>query len=211
VCLTSLDCCVLNLTGRDKGGYYHELFLRSKRFLSHRIQRIKIKGTGARKPSSPDTEPNFYDAPFLPSTIIPSKNTRVSMVSSNMLVSGPNMYLDAGGSLSLRQLRGFRALDASLQHQGQLAPPPLFRSSASLLQQQAQTQAQAQAQFQHQLRMLPFYPETGMGASFGQNHIPMVSGAQHASSAAMALAFSRIEQDQATLARSLSLYGGPLA
>ena len=42
------------------------MFLRSKRFLAHKIHRIKIKGTGARKPSSPETEPNFYAFPFLP-------------------------------------------------------------------------------------------------------------------------------------------------
>ena len=54
-------------TGRDKKGYYHELFLRSRRFLSHRIPRIKLKGTGSRKPTSPDTEPNFYLLPYLPS------------------------------------------------------------------------------------------------------------------------------------------------
>jgi hypothetical protein len=201
MCLTSLYCCVLNLAGRDKGAYYHELFLRSKRFLSHRIQRIKIKGTGARKPSSPETEPNFYNAPFLPSTSIHSKITQ----SSNMLASGPNMYLDTGGSLSLHQLLGFPVFGAPLQHQAQFAPPPFFRSSASLLM-EAQQQAQVQAQLEHQLRMVPFYPEMHMAAGFGQHHIPMVSGPQNVSSAAMALAFSRAEQDQAALARSRSLY-----
>ena len=50
-------------SGKDKGGYYHELFLRGKKFLCHRIQRLKIKGTGVRKASSPDTEPQFYDMP----------------------------------------------------------------------------------------------------------------------------------------------------
>jgi hypothetical protein len=50
-------------SGRDRGGYYHELFLRGKRFLCHRIQRIKIKGTGVRKASSPETEPQFYSMP----------------------------------------------------------------------------------------------------------------------------------------------------
>jgi hypothetical protein len=47
-------------SGRDKGGYYNDLFLRGKRFLCHRIQRIRIKGTGVRKASSPETEPQFY-------------------------------------------------------------------------------------------------------------------------------------------------------
>lgn len=53
-------------TGRDKGGYYSEFFLRSKRFLCARIQRVKVKGTKTRQASSPETEPNFYLAPFLP-------------------------------------------------------------------------------------------------------------------------------------------------
>lgn len=54
--------------GRDKGAYYHEKFLRSKRFLANQIERLKIKGTGARKPSNPQAEPNFYMRPFLPPT-----------------------------------------------------------------------------------------------------------------------------------------------
>jgi hypothetical protein len=203
--LTSLYYSALNLAGRDKGGYYHELFLRSKRFLSHRIQRIKIKGTGARKPSSPETEPNFYNAPFLPCTSLPIKNAQLSM-----LASGPNMYGDTGGSMSLQHLLAYPTFGASLQHQAQFAPPPLFRTSAGLLieaQHQAQIQAHAQAQLQQQqqLRMTPlFYPEMHMVAGFGQHH--MVP--QNVSSAtSMALAFSRSEQDQAALARSRSLYG----
>ena len=46
--------------GRDKGGYYHELFLRQKVFLAHSIQRIKVKGTGVRARSNPDQEPDFW-------------------------------------------------------------------------------------------------------------------------------------------------------
>lgn len=52
--------CSLSLIGRDKNSYYHEYFLRGKRFLSNDIQRIKKKGNGARKPSSPLSEPDFY-------------------------------------------------------------------------------------------------------------------------------------------------------
>jgi hypothetical protein len=205
--LTSLYCSVFNLAGRDKGGYYHELFLRSKRFLSHRIQRIKIKGTGARKPSSPETEPNFYNAPFLPCISLPYKNTQLSM-----LASGPNMYADSVGPTSLQHLLAFPTFGASLQQQTQFAPPPLFRTSAGLLiEAQHQAQVQAQAQLQQQLRMTPlFYPEMHMVAGFGHHHIPMVPPPQNVSSAAsMALvAYSRVKQeDQAALARSRSLYG----
>jgi hypothetical protein len=202
---------MLNLTGRDKGGYYHELFLRSKRFLSYRIQRMKIKGTGARKPGSPETEPNFYIAPFLPSTNIPNKNAQVSMIGGTM-APGPNMYPGTGGSLSLQQLLAFPALSAPLQHhQAQFAPPPLFRSSASPLAEAQHAQARLQ-----QLHAVPFYPETHMVAGFGQHNNSMASGIgfgqhhipQYDSSIAIALALSHIEQDQAALLRSRSLFMG---
>jgi hypothetical protein len=57
------------MLGRDKGGYYHELFLRNKRFLAHRITKVKVKGTGTRKPSSPETEPNFYAKLYSPDSL----------------------------------------------------------------------------------------------------------------------------------------------
>jgi len=46
--------------GKDKGGYYHEYFLRGMSFLVHRMRRTKVKGTLVRGASSPETEPNFY-------------------------------------------------------------------------------------------------------------------------------------------------------
>jgi hypothetical protein len=130
----------LNLAGRDKGGYYHELFLRSKQFLALRIQRVKIKGNGARKPSSPETEPRFYKAPYLPSTKSETP-TRINEVSSagNMLALGPSVNRDAGESVSLQELLASLALVAYIQRPqqqlleyAQLAPP-LFRSSAALV------------------------------------------------------------------------------
>jgi hypothetical protein len=206
--LTSFCCCVLNLAGRDKGGYYHELFLRSKRFLSHRIQRIKIKGAGARKPGSPETEPNFYSAPFLPSTYFPSKNVQGYMANT-MLASGPNMYLNNGGSLSLHQLLASPTFGSSLPQQAPLAPPPLFHTSASRLMEAHYTQAHLQ-----RLRMVPFHPERQMGAGFGQYHVPTVSDPQNIPRTTMALALSRVlssvEQDEAAHAWSQSLYRGAL-
>jgi hypothetical protein len=58
-------CCLLLGSGPDKDAYFHQCFLRGKGFLWQRIGRVKIKNTGARKPSSPNTEPNFYDMPYL--------------------------------------------------------------------------------------------------------------------------------------------------
>jgi hypothetical protein len=51
--------------GRDRGGYYHELFLRERGFLAHSIQRIKVKGTGVRARSNPDQEPEFWGMPWM--------------------------------------------------------------------------------------------------------------------------------------------------
>merc|ERR1719232_1163176 len=51
--------------GKDKGGYYHEFFLRGMPFLVHRIERITVKGTFVRGASSPDTEPDFYSMPWV--------------------------------------------------------------------------------------------------------------------------------------------------
>ena len=57
---------IIQTTGRDKGAHYHELFLRGKRDLAHRIPRTKIKGGGPRKSARPAEEPNFYSMRYLP-------------------------------------------------------------------------------------------------------------------------------------------------
>jgi hypothetical protein len=55
------------VSDRDKGGYYHENFLRGEEELALKIQRTKIKGTGPRKPHCMESPtPNFYDMPYLP-------------------------------------------------------------------------------------------------------------------------------------------------
>ncbi len=62
--------------GCDKGGYYHELFLRGKRFLIPSIPRKKVKGTGARMASNPEAEPQFYSmAPAIDSHLDSTKLT----------------------------------------------------------------------------------------------------------------------------------------
>jgi hypothetical protein len=52
--------------GPDKGGYYHELFLRGKIFLAERMKRIRIKGNGVRAKSNPDAEPDFQSMNPIP-------------------------------------------------------------------------------------------------------------------------------------------------
>ena len=52
-------------SGKDRGGYYHELFLRDRLFLCDRMMRTRIKGTGTKASMNPDSEPNFYQMPFV--------------------------------------------------------------------------------------------------------------------------------------------------
>lgn len=51
--------------GLDRGGYYHEMFLRGKVSLAYDIHRMRVKGTGVRMPTNPDNEPNFYALPHV--------------------------------------------------------------------------------------------------------------------------------------------------
>uniref|UniRef100_A0A7R9WI83 HSF-type DNA-binding domain-containing protein n=1 Tax=Pseudictyota dubia TaxID=2749911 RepID=A0A7R9WI83_9STRA len=50
----------LTSSGPDKGGYYHELFLRGRPGLTQRMKRMKVKGTGRKGASNPEEEPDFY-------------------------------------------------------------------------------------------------------------------------------------------------------
>jgi hypothetical protein len=52
--------------GKDRGAYYHEMFLRGKPFLAHHIQRVKVKGTGVRARSNPTQEPDFWSMEWMP-------------------------------------------------------------------------------------------------------------------------------------------------
>eukprot|EP00521_Asterionellopsis_glacialis_P012828 CAMPEP_0195307842 /NCGR_PEP_ID=MMETSP0707-20130614/37917_1 /TAXON_ID=33640 /ORGANISM="Asterionellopsis glacialis, Strain CCMP134" /LENGTH=390 /DNA_ID=CAMNT_0040372095 /DNA_START=210 /DNA_END=1382 /DNA_ORIENTATION=+ len=61
--------------GHDCGGYYHELFLRGKPFLTKRMTRTKVKGTGFKAASSPDQEPDFYKMKPLISTTAVTPST----------------------------------------------------------------------------------------------------------------------------------------
>lgn len=48
--------------GRDRGSYYHELFLRGRPDLHKCLIRTRVKGNGFKSAASPDTEPDFYNS-----------------------------------------------------------------------------------------------------------------------------------------------------
>jgi hypothetical protein len=126
--LTSSLLLRLELTGRDKGGYYHESSFRANAFISPypaSDQRVRVHGNQARR--RPSRTSTF---PFLPSTS-PSKTLEVSMV-SNMLASGPNMYGDTG-AMSLQHPPAFPTFGPSLPASGALCsttPLPYQRRSS---------------------------------------------------------------------------------
>jgi len=118
--------------GPDKGGYYHELFLRSKPGLAYRIQRHKLKGTGTRKAASPESEPDFYKMPSLPvsNAVTPKGSSRNhgttaaaksgcgASITTGALFGPPSVYehktQPQGGESSLRP-----------QEQHKMIPPPI--------------------------------------------------------------------------------------
>ena len=86
--------------GPDKGGYYHELFLRGKISLAYKIHRMRIKGTGVRLPTNPDNEPNFYALPPLTKDSLPevtSMEVTSSALAPSHVLSKPKSILDACG------------------------------------------------------------------------------------------------------------------
>jgi hypothetical protein len=52
-------------SGQDRGGYYHELFLKDRQFLCKRMIRTRVKGTGFKCVNNPMSEPNFYEMSFV--------------------------------------------------------------------------------------------------------------------------------------------------
>jgi hypothetical protein len=107
----------------------------------------------------------------------------------------------ASGSLPHEQPFGSSAFAASLLQQTQFALPSLIYPSTNPNHLMEAHQAQAHAHLER-LRMAPFHQEMQMGgAGFGQYHI---TGRQDDATAAIALAVSRVKQDQAALAWSQS-------
>ena len=64
--------------GPDRNGYHHPSFLRGYPELSNTMVRMKVKGTGVRRPTRPEEEPDFYKYPDLPAkgnNIMPTSKT----------------------------------------------------------------------------------------------------------------------------------------
>jgi hypothetical protein len=72
--------------GRDKGVYYHELFLRGKHFLSNKMFRLKVKGYRVKKLPSPQAEPDFYSIPYITNDVHSSTVTKVKKLPQSDII-----------------------------------------------------------------------------------------------------------------------------
>jgi hypothetical protein len=133
--------------GPDKGGYYHELFLRNRAFLSHRIQRVKVKGTGVRARSNPDQEPDLWRMAWMTATTPTVPDSASSVVSEDSQVSDSdssfsvvaaeppsNDSLDQHDSILSSWGKTFHYLDhlpvADLVPEEEVVPTPVRSSTA---------------------------------------------------------------------------------
>jgi hypothetical protein len=64
--VTSMNPSLLFIAGIDKGGYYHEKFLRGKQFLANLIHRNTVKSKNPKKIGSSEGDINLYAWPYLP-------------------------------------------------------------------------------------------------------------------------------------------------
>lgn len=69
--------------GLDKGGYYHELFLRGMPFLSRRMRRQKINGKLIRAATNPAQDPDFYIMPAVRPVMKAFSSSSISMTESS--------------------------------------------------------------------------------------------------------------------------------
>jgi hypothetical protein len=91
----------LTRKGPDKGGYYHEKFLRGKVFLAQYIQRNRVKGTCVRARSNPDDEPDFERMP----PIVVSDVVSEISCPQNSYDSSSDLYLATEKSFSASPIR----------------------------------------------------------------------------------------------------------
>jgi len=74
-------------TGADKGGYYHERFLRGKPALCEDMLRIRIKGKGSKSARNPETEPDFYTMCPIDDLSFPPEDHSLSIVKDKQFMN----------------------------------------------------------------------------------------------------------------------------
>lgn len=144
--------------GPDKGGYYHELFLRGRIDLVASIQRVKVKGTGVRAKANPADEPNLYLFPGVDG--VPAADVDMDMDIQDEKVPPlekttkvPDMPFPTQSMLTSQMMmvtRDYDKVQDSLEQKAErlLAdqkPPPVPAKSQGLLDQVSTSAAQVEA------------------------------------------------------------------
>jgi hypothetical protein len=119
--------------GNDKGGYYHEYFLRGRTDLCAKIHRLKVKGTGVRARSNPEAEPDLWKMNWITGhgmaalvtpeqqqdsslEIFPSRVSSDSSMTKDSVASQPDSKEVSAEDLYFFEGRAFHAME-SLQQQ----------------------------------------------------------------------------------------------
>jgi hypothetical protein len=166
------------------------------------------------------TEPDFYNAPFLP----PASENRGIPFLNGVRPSVPSMPsinpASSAGSMSLRRLIGAPVPDPDLQLAAGLQLQQQAQHAAGLQHQQQQAQQQPQynvSNLQHKfqahqahlehLRMATLYQNMQGLSNYSQPGVPAMYGRPTDPNMTMAAALSRSNQDQAAFAQS-GFWGG---
>lgn len=91
--------------GADRGGYYHELFVRGRPDLCRKMVRMRIKGTGVKPAYSPETEPDFYSmAPCPEQNVEPGQVPPLPPASAPPSSMPSSIQFNATGTLPIAQM-----------------------------------------------------------------------------------------------------------
>lgn len=131
--------------GNDAGGYYHELFLRGKPFLTKRMIRTKVKGTKFKAASSPDQEPDFYTMP--PVIVTPHGSPHHESAAFEDVSEAP---LAAPMSETFFSMFSNNQSQVNNSFSNPIEPYPLFAQSNWMQLAELQLQQQQQQQLQQQ-------------------------------------------------------------
>ena len=93
--------------GPDQGSYYHEKFLRGMKFLSRRMQRLKVNGNGIRAAGNPDHEPVLSTLPSCP-PMAQAQSLNGSVTSPTMELPATDVSVESATDVSQRNSNGYQ-------------------------------------------------------------------------------------------------------
>ena len=99
--------------GKDRGAYYHELFLRGRPDLYKRLVRIRVKGTGIKSASSPATEPDFYTY-YVYACDLEQLDAAIANIRERKLIPGGSPTYNGMNQIHLLVKRDIHGMDSNI-------------------------------------------------------------------------------------------------